>query len=209
MHAASTRFCRVYPSEYAYLKDSVYGIERDSVTCRNYRIKLLVRSEDYIHCDGTQLRLTDFDIGSEQYNPSEYYVWLGNERRSHQLLFIFPTRVNLTTITQHYYHTSGRGLPELRFYAVPDDFDVWNAPLSSYSHVDVAAVPPSGEPAGHRNVSITVTYYHYTSKLLLVKFASSYPFQVSELEFLCYNCNGKNCNTNQLKVLIILTSILS
>ena len=93
---------------------------------------------------------------------------------------------------------SGRGLPRLRFYAVPDDFDVWNAPIPSYSHVEVAAVPPSGEPAGHRNVSITVTYYHYTSKLLLVKFASSYPFQVSELEFLSYNCNGKNCITNQL-----------
>ena len=136
-------------------------------------------------------------------------MWLSDETRSSQLLFIFPTRVNLTTITLHYYSTSVRGLPRLRFWAVPDDFDVWDAPTSGYSHVDVVAVPPSGEPAGHRNVSIT--YYHYisTSKLLLVKFASSYPFQVSELEFLCYNCNSKNCINNQLKVLIILTAISS
>ena len=200
----------MYPSEYAYRSDSVIGTERDSANCRYYPggLSFTTWSEYYIHYDGTQLRLTDSDIGSEQYTTSDYYVWLA-ETRSSPLLFIFPTRVNLTTITLHYYSDSVRGLPRLRFYAVPDDFDVWDAPLSSYSHVDIyiAAVPPSEEPAGHRNVSITVTYYHYTSKLSLVKFASSYPFQVSELEYLCYNCNGKNCNTNQLKVLIIITSI--
>ena len=190
--------------------DSVIGTERSSANCRNYPQNLspVSRTEHYIHCNGTPLRLIDSDIGSDQHTLSDYYVWLA-ESRSSQLLFIFPTRVNLTTITLHYYHTRGRGLPRLKFWAVPDDFDVWNVPVSSYSHVDVAAVPPSEEPAGHRNVSIIVTHYHYTSKLLLVKFASGYPFQVSELEFLCYNCNGKNCNTNQLKVLIILMSILS
>ena len=193
--AASASSCQVYPSEYAYHEDSVYGTEKSSANCRNYLggLTSTARSRDYIHCNGTPLRLTDSDIGSEQFTSSDYYIWLIDDRSS-QLLFIFPTRVNLTTITLHYYHTSGRGLSRLRFYAVPDDFDVWDAPSSSYSHVDVAAVPPSGEPAGHRNVSITVTYYHYTSKLLLLKFGSNYPFQVSELEFLCYNCNGKNCN---------------
>ena len=199
---ASPSSCQVYPSEFAYHRDSVIGTERDSANCRNYHTP-----QDYIHCDGTPLRLTDSNIGSEQYTTSDYYVW-PNETRSSPLLFIFPTRVNLTTITLHYYHTSGRGLPSLRFYAVPDDFDVWDAPTSRYSHVDVAAVPPSGESAGHRNVSITI--YYYTSKLLLVNFESNYPFQVSELEFLCYNCDSKNCNTNQLlKVLTILTSILN
>ena len=204
--AASASFCQVYPSEYAYHMDSVYRSERTSANCRNYPSNP-ERSEDYIHCDGTLLRLTDSDFGSEQYTPSDYYVWQTDETRNYQLLFIFPTRFNLTTITLHYYSDGVRDLPRLSFYAVPDDFDVWDAPTSGYSYVDVAAVPPSGELAGHRNVSIM--YYRYTSKLLLVKSASSYSFQVSELEFLCYNCNGKNCNTNHLKVLIILTSILS
>ena len=68
-----------------------------------------------------------------------------------QLLFIFPTAVSLTTITLHYYSDNIRGLPRLRFYAVPDDFDVWDAPTTSYPHVDVALVPPGGEPAGRRN----------------------------------------------------------
>ena len=87
----------------------------------------LFGSEQYMHCDGTRLRLTDSDTGSEQYSSSYYYEWrAGTEIR--QLQFIFPTRVNLTTITLHYYSDSQRGLPRLRFYAAPDDFDVWDAP---------------------------------------------------------------------------------
>ena len=78
--------------------------------------------EDYFHCGGTQLKLTDSDIGSKQYSSSDYYVWPAETMS--QLLFIFPTRVNLTTITLHYYRDSVRGCPRLRFYAVPDDFDV-------------------------------------------------------------------------------------
>ena len=34
----------------------------------------------YVHCDGTQLRLIDSDIGSEQYNTSDYYVWLSDDK---------------------------------------------------------------------------------------------------------------------------------
>ena len=78
--------------------------------------------------------------------------------RGVQLLFIFPTRVSLTTIALYYYSYSVRGLPRLRFYVVPDDFDVWDAPITSYPRVDVAAVPPGGEPVGRRNVSINVNF---------------------------------------------------
>ena len=202
---ASASSCPVHPSEYAYHRDFVIGTERDSVTCKNYPRTPQLGSENYIHCKGTPLRLTDSDIGSDQHTTSDYYLWPAGS--GSQLLFIFPTIVNLTTITLHYYSSSIRALPRLRFWTVPDDFDVWDAPVPSYSHVDVAAVPPGEEPAGHRNVSIK--YYHYTSKLLLVKYSSSYTFQVNELEFLCYNCNGKNCINNQLKVLIILTAISS
>ena len=71
-----------------------------------------------------------------------------------QLLFIFFKRVSLTTITLHYYSSNFQGLPRLRFYAVPDNFDIWDAPTTRYPHVNVAAVPPVREPAGHRNISI-------------------------------------------------------
>ena len=195
MSSAAVTSCRhIYPSEYAYREYSVHTTERDSANCRNYPSgpePFILRSEDYIHCDGTPLRLTDSDFESEQYTTSDYYVWQTDETRYHQLLFIFPTRVNLTTITLHYYHTSGRGLPRLKFWSVPDDFDIWNAPTSSYSYIDVAAVPPSRESAGQRNISIHCDNIVNTRKILLVKFSSSFPFALSEVEF--FTCTGKSC----------------
>ena len=147
-------------------------------------------TEHYTHCNGPQLRLTDSDLGSEQYSRSDYYVWNAGSS-SHQLLFIFPTRVNLTTITLHYYgdNLRGRGLPRLRFYAVPDDFEVWDALSASYSHVaiDTAAVPPGGEPAGRRNVSVSFDFMN-AKKILMYKFSSNFTFAVREVEFfICIN----------------------
>ena len=164
----------------------VSSSERSSANCRRYHVP-----QDYIYCDGTPLRLTDSDIGSEQYTTSDYYVWFSDETRNKQLLFIFPTIVDLTTITLHYYHTSVRGLPRLRFYAVPDDFDIWDAPTSSYSHVDVAAVPPGEESELYRNVS--AGFNVSAKKILMVKFKSSYSFAVSEVEFFNHFCKETTC----------------
>ena len=68
---------------------------------------LTVNTYNYNHCDGSQLRLTDSDLGSEQYSSSDYYLWNAGSSGS-QLLFIFPTRVNLNTITLHYYSDNAR-----------------------------------------------------------------------------------------------------
>ena len=172
----------MYPSEYAYHGDSVTRAEYVSANCRRYPAGTLeggIHPEDFIHCDGTQLRLMDSDLGQEQYSSSDYYVWsAGNDE---QLLFIFPTRVSLTTITLHYYSDSVRGLPRLRFYAVPDDFDVWDAPTTSNPYVDIVSVPSGGEPAGRRNVSINVNFN--AKKVLMYKYSSSLLFAVSEVEF--------------------------
>ena len=172
----------MYPSEYAYHDDSVNRAESGSANCRRYPqngLGTTIRKEEYIHCDGSQFKLTDSDFGSGQYQDGDYYVWITG--RDGQLLLLFPTRVSLTTITLHYYSDSDRGLPRLRFYAVPDNFDVWDAPTTSIPHVDVAAVPPGGEPAGHRNISIYVNFN--TKRVLMYKYSSSYSFAVSEVEF--------------------------
>ena len=105
-----------------------------------------------------------------------------------QLLFIFLTRVNLTTITLHYYSDIDRGLPRLIFFAVPDNFDIWDAPSLSYKFVDTAAVPAGLGPAGHRNISINFTFY--LKKVLMLKFSSSFSFALSEVEF-------TNCTTSK------------
>ena len=104
-----------------------------------------------------------------------------------QLLFIFPTTVNLTTITVHYYSSSDLGLPELKFWAVPNDFDIWEALTASYRVVFITAIPSGNEPAGHSKVSVSVNFY--TKKVLLSKMNSDYQFAMSEVEF--YNCSGK------------------
>ena len=164
------------PSEYAYHQDSVNRAESGSANCRRYTggIPGGLHTEDYIHCNGTQLILADSDLGPEQYSNSAYYWWrVGTDE---QLLFIFPTRISLTTITLHYYSDSVRGLPRLRFYAVPDDFDAWYAPTSGTSHVDVAAVPPDRESAGRRNVSINTNFN--TTRVLMYKYSSSHAFAI-------------------------------
>ena len=66
---------------------------------------------------------------------------------------MFPTRVNLTTITLYYYSDNDWGFPRLRFFAVPDDFNIWEAPTLN---VEVDAVSPGGEPVGML-VSIILT----------------------------------------------------
>ena len=165
-------------SEYAYRDDSVNRAESGSANCRSYPAGHLSQ-ENYIHCDGTQLQLADSNLGQEQYQAAAYYQWI--KGREAKLLFIFSTKISLTTITLHYYSDSHRGLPRLTFYAVPDDRNIWDALATSYPHVNVTAVPPGGEQVGRRNVSINVNFS--TKRVLMYKYGGSFLFSVSEVEF--------------------------
>ena len=166
----------MYPSEYAYRDDSIIRAESASANCSKYPGGYLI---DYIHCDGTQLKLADSDLGQGQYQSLEYYQW--SAWSNGKLLFIFPARDSLTTITLYYYSDSVRSLPRLRFHVVQNDFDVWDAPTTSHLYVEVAAVPLGEEPAGCRNVSINVNFN--TKKVLMYKFRRSFQFAVSEVQF--------------------------
>ena len=177
----------MYPSEYAYRDDSVSRAESLSANCRSYPPRDGDMRLIYIHCDGQPLKLSDSNKDSnKEYTATSYYVWSADI--DGQLLFIFPKRVSLTTITLHYYSDSVRDLPRLRFYAVQDDFDVWDAPTTNIPHVDVAALPPGGEPAGRRSVSINFNFN--TERVLMYKFSSSFMFAVSEVEF--FICGKKS-----------------
>jgi hypothetical protein len=174
----------LYPSEYAY-HDSVNTAENASAKCRNYpAIPANIRSVDYIHCDGTQLKLADDNLGLNQTSiGGKDYQWWSTVSDG-KLLFIFPMRVFLTIITLHYYSDSLRGRPRLRFYAVPDDFDVWDSPTTSISCANVTSVRPGREATGRRNVSINVNFN--TTKVLMYKFNSNFQFAVSEVQFFTY-----------------------
>ena len=181
VHLAYAACEQVYPSEYAYPGDSVRRAESVTAYCRRYPSGLYQEefTELYTRCDGILLKLTDSDLGQEQYNPNDYYVWPAG--RDGQLLFILPTRVSLTAITLYYYSDSARGLPRLSFFAVPDDFDIWEQPTTGYQRANVASVPPGGEPAGQRSVSINVNFN--TMRVLMYKSSSTFQFAVSEVEF--------------------------
>ena len=58
---------------------------------------------------------------------------------------------------------------------------------TSYPQVNVVAVPPGGEPAGHRSVSINVNFN--TMKVLMYKYSSTFQFAVSEVEF--FTCTSR------------------
>ena len=172
---------QVYPSAYAYRYDSVNRAESSSANCRPYKDDLErgIDTSMYIHCNGNSLKLTDSIIGPAEYSSSHCYWW--NAESDGKLLFIFHTKISLTTITLHYYSDSDRGLPQLRFYSVQDDFNVWEAPTTNYPSVDVAAVSPGREPAGRRNISISVNFS--AKKVLMYKYRSSHQFVLSEAEF--------------------------
>jgi hypothetical protein len=179
----------VYPSEYAYRDDSVSRTESILANCRRYPTGSFqdVNPEDYIHCNGTQLKLADSIFGQEQYQSSEYYKWTAGN--AEQLLFIFTTSISLTTITLHYYSEGVRGRPRLRFYGVQDDFDIWDAPTTGTPLAGLASVPPGGEPAGCRSVSINVNFNSKKVLIYIYKFNSSFQFAMSEVEF--FSCNSK------------------
>ena len=177
----------MYPSEYAYKEDSVTRPESDNAKCRNYppgNLQSGDHPEDFIHCSGTQLKLTDSTFGQEECRIRDYYVWSAD--KDGRLLFIFPTGVSLTTITLHYYSDNIRGLPRLRFYAVPDDLDIWTVPAIATPRIDTTEAPRNGEPAGCRNVSINVNFN--TKKVLMYKYRSVFQLEVSEVQFFCSSC---------------------
>ena len=58
--------CQTRPLEYAYHDHSVDRAESLSAKCRRYPDGP-ISQEQYIHCDGTQLQLTDSNLGQEQY----------------------------------------------------------------------------------------------------------------------------------------------
>ena len=149
----------------------------------------------YIHCHGNRLLLTDSNNGPSQYDSSRIQPYVWTSTTSQRLLFEFPMTISLTMITLHYYSgyyqgSHRAGLTRLRFYAVQDDFDVWDALVANPApfSVVVSAVSPEEErPAGRRSVNIN--FNSITKKVLMVKPNSVYHLAVSEVEF--FTCMGK------------------
>ena len=97
--------CQVYPSEYAYRDDSITRYESASANCRRYPIipglPTGIHSKDYIHCDGTQLKLADSDLGSERpFSSSSHYQW--SDGSGEQLLWSHIPHIQLEVLDYHH-----------------------------------------------------------------------------------------------------------
>lgn len=104
-----------------------------------------------------------------------------------KLLFVFPTRVNLTSIKLFFYNDAERGLPRLRFYAVPDDFDVWDDAIAANGYKEISAIPNDVGSVGRtRTVQFFITFH--TARLLMEKYASSFKMALSEVQFKATRC---------------------
>ena len=108
LYAALAASCQVYPSEYAYHDDSVPELRVPAPTVGGIHLvtfkQVSIQNITSTVMEHVQLKLIDSNFGQEQYQNSDYYEW--NTGSADQLLFIFPTRVSLTTITLHYYSDS-------------------------------------------------------------------------------------------------------
>ena len=175
--------CKTEPTEYSYKDSSVIRPVRSN--CMKYASTSdNVDAIQYIHCDGNKL-LTDSNIGPSQYDSSRTPLYIWTSSNSQRLLFVFPTTTTLAMITLHYYsgYYQGNhraGLPRMRFYAVPDDFDVWDAVIGSPFTIVVSAVSPEEErPAGRRSVNINFNFS--TKKVLMVKLGSDFHLAVGHV----------------------------
>ena len=116
-----------------------------------------------------------------KYTATSYYEW--NAGSYAQLLFIFPTKFSLTTITLHYYSDSDRPLPTLIFYAVGDNFNVWDGLTGEPRVATIDSIPLGEEPAGGRNITIKAQSKFNTMKVVMSKIRSDFQFAASEVEF--------------------------
>ena len=126
------------------------------------------------------------------------YIWSSDPD---QVLFIFSSQKLINSITLHYYsNEDNQGLPKLRFFAVPEDFEVTNRTRSTYPTRVLDAVFPGDEGTGLRNKTRDVPFN--TTKILMTKgFTKNYQFYLSEIEFftsnsgMCEQMHSRQCVT--------------
>ena len=112
------------------------------------------------------------------------------------LVFTFPTRVNLTTITLHYYSDNirGFGFPCLEFTALRE-YRVSGGSVYEGTTIEAPRpVPPDGESTGPR--SISVNHVNRTTKYIRMSIVGCnlqpVTFALSEVEF--FTCGAFACS---------------
>ena len=170
----------MFPQELAYKSDNF--LHQDDASCIPYTSDAApttptVDPTQYVHCS-QPTTITDSNTGP----PT--YVW---GEASGKLLLIFSNEISFENITIYYISdTTAQGRPKLRIYAVPDNFQVWDEPTTSYPSRVFDEIMPGGEEEGVRKVPNSndgiVTFN--TSRVLIEKLVETktYNFSISEVE---------------------------
>ena len=98
-----------------------------------YPIRLSYQTSNFNHqvtdnCTTYQTQYTQCSqptIITDGITEPPFYIW---GEAPGQLLFEFPTTVNFSSITIHFQYNAMYAQPKLRFYAVPDTFNVGDDP---------------------------------------------------------------------------------
>ncbi len=139
-------------------------------------------NSQYVSCEGPT-RITDSEnsiLAFTHETHDSVYIWGSEEDR---VLFTFSTEKSFNSLAIHYFSNSdNQGLPKLKFYAVPDDFEVQDALKNEYLMAIIDEVRPGRENEGLCNKSKAVNFQ--SSKILMTKgYTKTYQFYVSEVEF--------------------------
>lgn len=158
-----------------------------------------INPTDYTRCTNLS-RLTDSELGPEELtaNDSRVYRW---EIGENLVLFTYNAPPKLiSAVTVYYYRNNDDiiGLPKIRFCAVPENSEVWNAsdPLNNDCRSQNEIRPDSdvacSNPPCRENVTIA---FNYVTNNVLLEIAESKNFQlvVSEVQFFtAVNVTGKH-----------------
>ncbi len=107
-----------------------------------------------------------------------------------QILFVFSSPINLTSISIHYQFNATYALAKLRLYAVPGDFEAWSTidtQFSGFSEPIDEVLFSVDQESGLRSVTRTNLQWE-TSRVLLRKLedTKTYLFAISEVMFQAY-----------------------
>ena len=164
------------------IRSEVIGLANDNCNTLSSPDLGTAEGTEYVHCQHPT-RITDSEKSQPIFTQDTYnsvYIW---PSKSDQVLFTFSSWKVIDSITIHYFsNEDNQGFPKIRFFAVPEDFEVSDTPDSSNPTRVIDSVSPGNENTGLRNKTRNVPFN--TTKILMTKgYTKNYQFYVSEIEF--------------------------
>lgn len=170
----------MYPANYTFVGNEV-------LNCDSIITSACTTDTTYTTCPHPST-LTDSDIGSETEVDRDYFEW--DSKTAFEILFTFSSEVSLTSITLSYFYGLGKGtiygLPDLRFFALPDDYEFGSNLTSGSILLHVGSITKF-LPGSRTTENFKIPRPMTTKKLVLERNSQGYRCAFSEIKFFA-NC---------------------